>query len=331
MFPFQLKKIQKICPLLFPGIFFVFCGFLILSVAGSLYEDETRPAFLNNFLVEHIVAERERVKGKAQAVYLNHYKPSFDNVKEIIRDPKNVPTEELMKYVPYYEKLIEFLPDYPDSYAVLGFFYYYLNRTDDALAIYQRAVDLGPYIFWAWHNLGIIYYEIGEYEKAIFALKWAVQLRPEVKTKAIFSSKIYKEIIVPRKMEYLVGVGLQEGGRSAYEIIVRSCFFLKRHFGMLKMARHVLEENAFENRIFYYYAGVASFYLKDYANAIKFLKQYIGHRVEQADAYQYLGLALQALNKKNEARNAFGQARRLGWMDQDLGLFQPELLGVKLF
>jgi len=39
--------------------------------------------------------------------------------------------------------------------------YYPLGRTDEALAAFQRAIELDPKLAWAYNNLGRLYEELG--------------------------------------------------------------------------------------------------------------------------------------------------------------------------
>jgi len=68
-------------------------------------------------------------------------------------DPKNI--------VPYLDKAISLDPKNPSLYFVKGTFYDKFKETDNAIAAYNKAIEVNPKYFEAWSNLGIVYYNVG--------------------------------------------------------------------------------------------------------------------------------------------------------------------------
>ncbi|RLC38670.1 MAG: hypothetical protein DRH51_08020, partial [Candidatus Coatesbacteria bacterium] len=54
-----------------------------------------------------------------------------------------------------------------DAYYNDGNLYLMIGLFDKALESYQKAIDVNPSHIRAYSNLGVTYYKIGEYEKAV--------------------------------------------------------------------------------------------------------------------------------------------------------------------
>ncbi len=67
----------------------------------------------------------------------------------------------------FYERTIKFKPNTPRVYYNLGIVYAELGRTEEAIQMYQKAIELAPDYFLAHNNLAVVYYSRQEYELAI--------------------------------------------------------------------------------------------------------------------------------------------------------------------
>jgi Flp pilus assembly protein TadD len=72
-----------------------------------------------------------------------------------------------------------FDPNDPDKLTLLGQLFGDSGALEDALDPLQRAVELDPKSFEAWHNLGVTYFRLQRYGDARAPLEKAVALRPE--------------------------------------------------------------------------------------------------------------------------------------------------------
>jgi len=78
-----------------------------------------------------------------------------------------------------YQRAIELDPQYAFPHNGLGTVYEDLGRYDDAIAEYQRAAELDPQRAYPHNNLGNVYYDLGRYEEAIAKYQRAIELDPQ--------------------------------------------------------------------------------------------------------------------------------------------------------
>ncbi|OGX27602.1 MAG: hypothetical protein A2787_02630 [Omnitrophica WOR_2 bacterium RIFCSPHIGHO2_01_FULL_48_9] len=161
--------------------------FILLSFAVFLVWPSLR---------QHIVFQRQKVESKAKLVMLNMMMPaSYEGLMQFVQSDRKSGSGALTPYADYYARVVEYIPQRADGYAMLGFCYYYEGQGAKAAVLYQKAIQLNPDFFWAFYNLGVIYFNQGEYAKANMLFKKALSLKPEATFKFIFSSKIYQDIL----------------------------------------------------------------------------------------------------------------------------------------
>lgn len=100
---------------------------------------------------------------KAKEVYLTGLEKFPSNTSIIFgiinfylsqnEDPKNV--------LPYLDKAIELDSKNPSLYFVKGTFYEKFKETDNAMAAYQKSVEVNPKFAESWINMGVLYYNKG--------------------------------------------------------------------------------------------------------------------------------------------------------------------------
>jgi tetratricopeptide (TPR) repeat protein len=86
--------------------------------------------------------------------------------------------EELDDAILLYQKAIELDPQYSNAYNNLGAAYRHKGDIDKAIAFTEKAIALEPKNSKAYNNLGIIYYDKRDWYKAIALYKKAIELNP---------------------------------------------------------------------------------------------------------------------------------------------------------
>ncbi|TAD79060.1 MAG: tetratricopeptide repeat protein [Oscillatoriales cyanobacterium] len=80
--------------------------------------------------------------------------------------------------VEIYQRAIELDPNFVYTHNGLGAAYRDLKRYEEAIAAYQRAIELDPNFVYAHNGLGNAYYDLKRYEEAIAACQQAIELDP---------------------------------------------------------------------------------------------------------------------------------------------------------
>jgi TPR repeat protein len=70
-------------------------------------------------------------------------------------------------------------PGHPTVWYDLGLAYVHLEKYDDAVAAYHRAVTLKPGYLEAWLGLGLAYVRLAKYDDAVTAFRQAITLKPD--------------------------------------------------------------------------------------------------------------------------------------------------------
>jgi len=82
---------------------------------------------------------------------------------------------DFARAAPAFERAIEIQPQ-ANTWINLGLMYYYLGRSDDAVAAMQNALALAPNDHLAWSNLGDILWQAGRFDEANDAFARALEL-----------------------------------------------------------------------------------------------------------------------------------------------------------
>ena len=87
--------------------------------------------------------------------------------------------EKYEEAIAAYEKAIQLNPQYADAYYNLVNTLDEIEKYEEAMAAYQKAIQLNPQYASAYNNLGNTLDEIEKYEEAIAAYQKAIQLNPQ--------------------------------------------------------------------------------------------------------------------------------------------------------
>ena len=93
-----------------------------------------------------------------------------------------------------YERAIELDPGYAIPHTGLGNVYAELGRYDDAIAEYERAIELDPKDTYPHNGLGTIYARLGHYADAIAEFERAIELDPKYAYPHTGLGNVYHEL-----------------------------------------------------------------------------------------------------------------------------------------
>lgn len=211
----------------------------------------------------------------------------------------------------------------------LGCLLYFLHRHDEAIAQWRAAVDIKPDYFSARRELGLALSEQGDLEGAIQQLNQAVALHPDHIRTLDDLSAIYARAGQFDKQTALLERALTKSPNDddLYMALLNSYLIQGRY----QDAERIVKTHVFaprhrsttlrdEYRELCYGMGAAAFNKGDYARALAIFKsavkppQSLGvddfQFQSNAKEYYYVGRALEALGRQQEANQAYQQAIR---------------------
>ncbi len=148
-----------------------------------------------NVLWQSLQVEQQKVKNKAMLITINHYRPDLSQWKNFFAQNALPDKSFLNDSVQYYQTIVSYFPQMAQAQHMLGVCYYFLGETQTAIVNQQKAIALEPRFFWAWYDLGLIYYRQGEFAKSAEIFRRALSVSPAETVKIIESSRIFNEIL----------------------------------------------------------------------------------------------------------------------------------------
>ncbi|GMQ88875.1 MAG: hypothetical protein BMS9Abin09_0315 [Gammaproteobacteria bacterium] len=68
--------------------------------------------------------------------------------------------------IPYFQRAISLYPDTATTYAAYAVFLHKIDRLDEAINNYKRSIELNPSFIETHYNLGLAYFQAGQYSEA---------------------------------------------------------------------------------------------------------------------------------------------------------------------
>jgi len=102
--------------------------------------------------------------------------------------------------------------------------------------------------------------------------------------------------------------GLKEGRVKAYTLLMDSLSKTGAYDELWKIAMIGSKEGLDTQGIFYYYVGLADFYLKSYDQAMGSFQMSLQVNPDNADALMYMGMCLHLANKEEIAQALLSKA-----------------------
>ncbi|WP_320053110.1 tetratricopeptide repeat protein [uncultured Acetobacteroides sp.] len=128
----------------------------VYRIIGEAYMGEAKDTVKNPAKSKEAYAKSKEAYLKGSELYPSNTANIFGIINLYIsqnEDPKNV--------LPYIDKAIGLDPKNPSLFFVKASFYEKINEPENAIASYNKAIELNPKYFEGWCNLGVVYYNIG--------------------------------------------------------------------------------------------------------------------------------------------------------------------------
>lgn len=244
---------------------------------------------------------------------LNRIMPPFDELVALTEKGTPISQEMLEQQELYFKSVLKYMTGFSAAHEMLGVTYFYLEKEQLAEKSLNEAVSHNPEVFWFLYNQGVFYYKKKDYAKAVESFKKALDCEPRKTAMFLFSSKIYLPIFLASKLDFnkALGVRLQQGYFDAYRFLLESYLQLEDYRSVMTYAMTGIQTKLDRQGVYYYYAGTAAYYLKDFRSAIYYLQESVKQNPEYSNALYYLGMSVQAVGKEDLANKFLDQAQKL--------------------
>jgi len=255
---------------------------------------------------KHIIHERKMAINKYKMSMLTFLAPDFSDLKNSITKPQKEFPHRYIRgnpkgYLNYYEKLLEFYPDLKDSYAILGFLYYHLKEYNQAILNYGEAIKANPMLFWSYYNLGVLFFEKGQFDLSAQYLQKAVSLDPNESIKILRTTGVYYQIWQQDvDIQEVVLNNLKSGYQSSFILLALNYNQMGKFQEMLNITNIAIRSNFDSMESFYYMGGFASYKLESYEQAIDMFTNYVELNPDSDGAHYYLDLSIRQIGKREK-------------------------------
>lgn len=148
-----------------------------------------------NPLVAHIIKEHNSIEEKSKFLTLSYYATSLSYFADIITGSEEPDKDRTGGAIyAYYQMAENLLPNIDSVHYLLGYCEYYRGDIDEARTQYERSIDLDPYFFWSYYNLGVIYFRQGDFLKSAEVLNKAFSLKNEISLGVLHQNPFYQQI-----------------------------------------------------------------------------------------------------------------------------------------
>ena len=249
------------------------------------------------FVVSEIVKDYKKLMGsKNEALMTKKYDPVIGLIN--FRDNVQPRDEAHMRnFMRYYNRIIVRFPKRSDAYGMLGYCSFHLNKIDEAIDYYKKAIEINPDFFWFNYNLGILYFKKSEYKQAVGYLMNTVRNDPNPSLDFISGSRDIYWVVLSKTIKDSKDIinQMRLGHEKVFILAILSNYYLKNYQEMLQVSRVALERKVGSPGQFNYYAGLALYEEKQFTKAIYFFQEALKDIPNLAQAYKYLALTFKAL------------------------------------
>jgi len=179
----------------------------------------------NNLLVAHIIKQHNLIEEKSKILTISYYYPGLSYFAHfIIGDERPDKGRIGGSFHTYYQMAVDLMPNIDAAHFLLGFCEYYMGNPDEARLQFEKSVDLNPYYFWSYYNLGVIYFKQGDFLQSAVILNKTFTLKNEITLGILHQDPFYQQI-----WHYLDDPGqilesdLSEGKNDA-ALLLADCF-----------------------------------------------------------------------------------------------------------
>jgi len=276
--------------------------------------------YLTNHLIwRHRWPDLVEINRKAQARALDDQMPSLAFLAKLQQQPLDPSSRRrLKKWADYFDAQVAFAFYPADSYSWQGYCFHQLGQPLNAIAAYQKAIQLNPPYFWFHHYLGTVYYANQQWEPAARSLSDALKTNPYFTLSTMRNYITVSPPLIFQRRPYLSASDhmlrnnqlLREGYVDCYQMLTVSLFRLGRYADALEQSLAALQIQETDQNFFYVMAGMAAAEMNRYQEALALITQGLADYQQDPVVMEYFGRILQSLGRGEEARSVLSQAQQ---------------------
>jgi tetratricopeptide (TPR) repeat protein len=177
-----------------------------------------------NPLVVEMIKEHQQAEQKSKFASVSIYYPYLPYFAGIVAGVEK-PRKEWMDtyylgrpyiFSLYYGKAVEMFPENDAGHYLLGYCAYYSGDQNSARRQFEESMKINPYFFWSYYNLGVIYFQQGDFLKSAEVLNKGLSIKKEftleILRQGAFYGQIWQYLANPPQIS---GRNLDEGQEDA--------------------------------------------------------------------------------------------------------------------
>ena len=208
-----------------------------------------------------------------------------------------------------YDRAIQLGPDITDTHVHRGVVLKHLGRYEEALAALDRAIQISPNVATPHSNRSIVLEQLGRYEEALAACDRAIQIDPNVATP--HSSRGSILLILGRNEEALTAleraIQIDPNDAGTHSNLGAVLKTLGRYEEALAAFDHAIQIDP-NNDIALYNRGVILIHLHRYEEALAVFDRIVQIYPDQSDMHSSRGVILFLLHRYEAALAAYDRA-----------------------
>jgi tetratricopeptide (TPR) repeat protein len=191
----------------------------------------------------------------------------------------------------------------PDLMGLVAYCGFQIGDIKASIKLYEQALQSWPDFFWFHYNLGIIYYEMKDYNKSLLSFQKAIA--SDIKTSASVSmtSKLHGTTTVLRlskEKRPLVDV-FGEAKQNLSILTALDYYYLKQWSKLQEHSELILSGAQKDKNFFWCFEGLAAQEMKEETRAIYALRNCQAYDENLIEPYETLALIFDNIGKKQEA------------------------------
>jgi tetratricopeptide (TPR) repeat protein len=160
-------------------------------------------------------------KPERQIILLNRTRPDFHDLLHFEKQETSelLSRQSLKEYFDYFRLVTEAMPQNSDGNLMLGYLYQITGQPLRAGAYLKEAHRLEERFFFTEFNLGVLFYEQGQYAQSAEYLKQALAIPPQETLGRMMTSVVYRQILASSEDSADLVAGLRQAYHDAYIIL----------------------------------------------------------------------------------------------------------------